>query len=937
MECSNKGLCNRKTGDCECFDGYTGTACVRAACPNDCSGHGTCESIKELAEMQSFDTQANHVITTPVAGSANHHEFDGRVRESYSYDLWDADKSMGCMCDPGYFAADCSQKKCRYGVDPLYFDNQEDGVIYQTAVVHLGSKTTHGTAGVKKVPIGGTFRLVFYDTFGERYVTKNIDATYATGTAAKVRVALEALPNGVISRVNKDVTSINADAAVTVSKQQNAGTHATTGGMGMGAEGSGTGLGARGMNGVPHGVEYTIQFSTNPGILRSLEVDTDLVTASPTSDHWIANQRQGTFASRYSVNAGRVNTMMHGSKLLYTNGDMSRATPVNTMVKVGGQELRVVGVSSSAYRLEMSEPFLGASIVPILTDTKVVVSALGEVTPCATCATAFATNAITVDVDLTYIIRVGDDISIGELCNSGTDKMTVASITATTITVTAGHTCADISAGASEPIILDFDELTVDSPGPTTSNGGMPTLHAIDVSAKLYAGGCPYTSADSDIGFNTNAIRVWPGHDCFTDQLTGGVNLYRRNDDISNLNLYITPGDTAQATQTLLGRRGSSELYIVAPLTDSATPAVQLFAKSYASATTKFVFDVAAGAGGVVAQNAPVFVNGHGPIKATTAVAATETDLIAATANEVLNLFGADFAGAKYPVVKGVSDTNSIAAGNVLVLNGRRYRVRTAPETWGSVASVKLTLTEKYAGGSLMKVCESCVTDVPADGLHITTNKRIATAVGDKLLVGGYVHDDLAVTVAYVGTKHGQTSPAWQATSQKTSAGTHYGDTANVNPVDTTVCASCATAISATEVATSVDLTGTNPAIGVGDKVSVGTCTQGDQIMTVTAVVASKLTVAAHKCPLVSAVTLVVKKVGHATAVTGATAALYKFVNGNALGFTGSIVTEQANDATFQYVSQCSNRGACNHETGLCECYSGYTNDNCDTQNALAM
>ena len=37
MECSNKGLCNRQTGICECFEGYTGTACARAACPNDCS------------------------------------------------------------------------------------------------------------------------------------------------------------------------------------------------------------------------------------------------------------------------------------------------------------------------------------------------------------------------------------------------------------------------------------------------------------------------------------------------------------------------------------------------------------------------------------------------------------------------------------------------------------------------------------------------------------------------------------------------------------------------------------------------------------------------------------------------------------------------------------------------------------------------------------
>merc|ERR1719262_2089801 len=77
MECSNKGICDRKSGTCDCFDGYEGTACVRASCPNDCSGHGTCESIKELA----------------------------------------------CKCDPVYYGADCSLKKCKYGVDPLFYDN----------------------------------------------------------------------------------------------------------------------------------------------------------------------------------------------------------------------------------------------------------------------------------------------------------------------------------------------------------------------------------------------------------------------------------------------------------------------------------------------------------------------------------------------------------------------------------------------------------------------------------------------------------------------------------------------------------------------------------------------------------------------------------------------------------------------------------------------
>merc|ERR1711964_606807 len=27
LECANRGLCNRKTAECNCFDGYTGLAC----------------------------------------------------------------------------------------------------------------------------------------------------------------------------------------------------------------------------------------------------------------------------------------------------------------------------------------------------------------------------------------------------------------------------------------------------------------------------------------------------------------------------------------------------------------------------------------------------------------------------------------------------------------------------------------------------------------------------------------------------------------------------------------------------------------------------------------------------------------------------------------------------------------------------------------------
>jgi len=97
-ECSNKGVCDRETGECQCFEGYEGKACQRTVCPNGCSGHGVCYTLAEAAREGN-----------PRVG--------GSPQGSYS--LWDASKVQLCKCDGGWEGVDCSQRMCPMGNDPL--------------------------------------------------------------------------------------------------------------------------------------------------------------------------------------------------------------------------------------------------------------------------------------------------------------------------------------------------------------------------------------------------------------------------------------------------------------------------------------------------------------------------------------------------------------------------------------------------------------------------------------------------------------------------------------------------------------------------------------------------------------------------------------------------------------------------------------------------
>jgi hypothetical protein len=825
MECSNKGICDRKSGTCDCFDGYEGTACVRASCPNDCSGHGTCETIKELAEMKGYDSTAGDVATTTPVGNVM--DFDTAIEESYAYDLWDQDKTMGCKCDPVYFGADCSLKKCKYGVDPLFYDDT-DGVIYQTTVVHLGS------LGTVASHIGGTFNMVFYDVFGEKYVTKPLDGRKMTDasnngglTAEKVKEALEALPNGVISKGQTDVTRVGSPA-VTVSMQSAAGELTKTGGIGAGSSDStnsqGVGIGTF----HDYGPEFTITFSTNPGILKTIELDTAQITNTGVTDYWVANMRQGQFNSRYSQNLGRINTLIYGSKYLYTNEDLSGSVAANTLVKVGGQEFMVEDYSgvlsgagnfaydgqaangspdttaftdpSKSFRLTLSEPFLGTSIIPVLTDTGAV-------------ATSIASTGV----------GAAPTIS-GNFAKAATSSDYLEIIAAT---VTTANTDSLVSG------------------------------------SDLFVSGCPITSMQNQFKMATDQAFLEIFHtECLIDfTQVANIPIFRRSDDPSNQNVYKTTADTAKfAASGYCFSRGSTRVYPCQyhGITDaSSANAIRGGSSADAAKGTVTHAGTPTDYSGTAATHPYMFIDNLGPFKVSAYTSQTAIKFDVTQMDGISKFYTAsDYAKVTLNTYQVIDDADDLAAGSILLMNGRRYKTAAA-QTSGS-GEGGIALTETFAGSSYLELCSGCA-DSMADGVTNTdTGSEIQT---DGNFGGGF---DL---------KRGEQLMLGSATKFDAQLSVVVDQVALFND-------------------------GSTPA-------TVGVSSTAGALGTKAATIAANSDVAIYKV--------------HNTA-----------------GYKPVIVTESASNTNYQYVSQCSNRGACDGSTGICSCFKGYTNDNCDTQNMLA-
>jgi len=206
-ECAGRGICQRDTGECACFDGYEGKACQRTTCPNDCSGHGTCEFIEDLTFAATYSDYSNKGF---VENS-----------KSFPYSQWDNRKIRGCVCDATYGDVDCSKRLCPYGTDVL--DVRDDLLVstkYQVQQFKFLTPTADSSqqSGDPISNDGETFALTFKSRLNETFTTIPIvmDSTDINDLVHDIQLALLNLPNRVIDGITVAGTEVDLGSAVSI-------------------------------------------------------------------------------------------------------------------------------------------------------------------------------------------------------------------------------------------------------------------------------------------------------------------------------------------------------------------------------------------------------------------------------------------------------------------------------------------------------------------------------------------------------------------------------------------------------------------------------------------------------------------------------------------------------------------------------------------------
>ena len=109
--------------------------------------------------------------------------FGSALYKVSNYNLWDANKVAGCVCDDGFSGHDCSSKKCPVGADPLDVTGEDKENS------HSSTSTTNPSTYTKRTErqmltmdssagaLSGSFSLTFTSINGEKKTTRSISTS----------------------------------------------------------------------------------------------------------------------------------------------------------------------------------------------------------------------------------------------------------------------------------------------------------------------------------------------------------------------------------------------------------------------------------------------------------------------------------------------------------------------------------------------------------------------------------------------------------------------------------------------------------------------------------------------------------------------------------------------------------------------------------------
>ncbi|GMH92357.1 hypothetical protein TrST_g2898 [Triparma strigata] len=198
-ECSGQGSCDRVSGHCHCENGFTGEACDKIICEDECNGVGVCQPLHKLAEY------------AVVNGEATEYAYGNPDANFNSKATWDREMFQSCLCDGtflerdrqgpsdtfisglyvnepkvlGYHGYSCKKAYCPHGDDPSTPGVNEKQTVSCTLTT-------------------GSFTLTFRD--------KTTASIAYDATAATVKAALEAL--NVVETVTVTLNAANPCDAV---------------------------------------------------------------------------------------------------------------------------------------------------------------------------------------------------------------------------------------------------------------------------------------------------------------------------------------------------------------------------------------------------------------------------------------------------------------------------------------------------------------------------------------------------------------------------------------------------------------------------------------------------------------------------------------------------------------------------------------------------